>query len=76
MSTPTTYATGERAPLPRRGSVYRGDAGLLNGELDKYLAVTKDDIKRVVGKYLVPNRRNVVEVKPGEKARESSGERK
>lgn len=28
MSTPTTYATGERAPLPRRGSVYRGDAGM------------------------------------------------
>ena len=28
MSIPTTYATGERAPLPRRGSVYRGDAGM------------------------------------------------
>jgi zinc protease len=53
--------------------LYRGDATLLNGELDKYLAVSKDDIKRAVGKYLVPSRRNVVEVKPGEK---NSGEKK
>jgi zinc protease len=45
--------------------LYRGDAALLNTELDKYMAVTKDDIKRVVGKYLTTNRRNVVEVKPG-----------
>jgi predicted Zn-dependent peptidase len=45
--------------------LYRGDAALLNAELDKYLAVTKDDIKRVVGKYLTPNRRSIVEVKPG-----------
>ncbi len=48
--------------------LYRGDAGLLNTELDKYLAVTKDDIKRVTAKYLTPARRNVVEVKPGERA--------
>jgi len=47
--------------------LYRGDAGLLNVELDKYLAVTKDDIKRVTAKYLTPARRNLVEVKPGEK---------
>jgi predicted Zn-dependent peptidase len=57
--------------------LYRGDATLLNSELDKYLAVTKDDIKRVVGKYLTPNRRSVVEVKPGsDSARESGGEKK
>jgi zinc protease len=47
--------------------LYRGDASLLNAELDKYLAVTKDDIKRVVAKYLTPARRSLVEVKPGEK---------
>ncbi|MDF2692309.1 MAG: hypothetical protein K0S65_692, partial [Labilithrix sp.] len=34
----------------------------------------KDDIKRAVAKYLTPNRRNVVEVKPG--ARETSGDKK
>jgi zinc protease len=47
--------------------LYRGDAALLNAELDRYLAVSKDDIKRVVGTYLTPARRSLVEVKPGEK---------
>lgn len=47
--------------------LYRGDASLLNAELDKYLAVSKDDVKRVVAKYLTPARRSLVEVKPGEK---------
>jgi zinc protease len=47
--------------------LYRGDAALLNAELDKYLAVTKDDIKRTAAKYLTPTRRSMVEVKPGEK---------
>jgi len=28
MSNPTATAFGERVPLPRRGSVYRGDAGM------------------------------------------------
>lgn len=44
--------------------VFDGDANLINQELDKYLAVTKDDVKRVVTKYLTPARRNMVEVKP------------
>jgi predicted Zn-dependent peptidase len=44
--------------------LYRGDANLLDKELDRYLAVTKDDIKRVVGKYLTANRRSTIEVKP------------
>ncbi len=47
--------------------LYRGDAKLLNLDLDRYLAVTKDDIKRVVAKYLTPARRSIVEVKPGER---------
>jgi predicted Zn-dependent peptidase len=45
--------------------LYRGDASLLNTEIDRYLAVGKDDIKRVVGKYLTQTRRSTVEVKPG-----------
>ena len=45
--------------------LYRGDAALLNQELDKYLAVTKEDVKRVTAKYLTTNRRSLVEVKPG-----------
>lgn len=51
--------------------LYRGDAALLNAELDKFLAVTKEDVKRVTAKYLVPSRRSVVEVKPG-----ATGEKK
>jgi predicted Zn-dependent peptidase len=42
---------------------YWGDAGLLNAELDRYLAVTKDDVSRVVAKYLIPSRRSRVEVR-------------
>ena len=45
--------------------LYRGDARLLNAELDRYLAVTKDDMKRVAARYLTAARRSVVEVKPG-----------
>jgi predicted Zn-dependent peptidase len=56
--------------------LYRGDAALLNAELDKFLAVTKDDIKRVTAKYLVPARRSVVEVKPGATGDKSGGEKK
>lgn len=48
--------------------LFRGNAELLNGELDRYLAVTKEDIRRVVGKYLTANRRSIVEVKPGSTA--------
>ncbi len=44
---------------------YWGDAALLNTELDRYLAVTKEDVSRVVAKYLVPSRRSRVEVEPG-----------
>ena len=56
--------------------VYRGDASLLNGELDRYLAVTKDDIKRVVAKYLTVSRRSIVEVKPGTSVSAREGEQK
>ena len=44
--------------------MFWGDAALLNGELDRYLAVTKEDVSRVVAKYLVPNHTSRVEVKP------------
>jgi zinc protease len=48
--------------------LHRGDASVVNGELEKYLAVTKEDVKRVVAKYLTSARRSTVEVKPGEKS--------
>ncbi len=48
--------------------LHRGDASAVNGELEKYLAVTKDDVRRAVTKYLTTARRSTVEVKPGEKS--------
>jgi zinc protease len=44
--------------------LYYGDARLLSAELARYLAVGKDDVKRVVAKYLGPTRRTLVEARP------------
>ena len=44
--------------------LYWGDANLVNQELAYYTQVTAADVKRVVAKYLVPERRSRVEVKP------------
>ena len=65
----------QRAAELARYEVYWGDAGLLNSELDRYLAVTKEDVSRVVAKYLVPNRRSRVEVKPGTPDKRSEGKK-
>ena len=53
--------------------LYRGDARLLNAELEKFLAVTKEDVRRVTARYLTKSRRSLVEVKPGTSA---TGEKK
>ncbi|SNS96757.1 Predicted Zn-dependent peptidase [Ekhidna lutea] len=37
--------------------VYYGDANLINSEIERYMAVTKEDIKRVAKKYLTPDNR-------------------
>jgi len=39
---------------------FQGDANLINTELDRYKKVTKDDIKRVAGKYFTKENRLVV----------------
>jgi zinc protease len=43
------------------------DIESVNTDLDKYNAVTVDDIKRVAAKYLVPSNRTVVTVVPAQK---------
>lgn len=40
--------------------MYFGDANLINTELERYLAVTKEDIKRVANKYFDLNKRVVL----------------
>lgn len=41
-------------------SLFYGDTKLVNEEIKKYMAVTRDDIKRVANTYLQPQRRNTV----------------
>jgi zinc protease len=40
--------------------VYKGSAGLINNQLEKYLSVTKDDIQRVAKKYLTKDARVIL----------------
>jgi zinc protease len=41
-------------------SLFYGDTELINSEYKKYMAVTREDVKRVANKYLIPNHKNVV----------------
>ena len=45
--------------------LYWGDANLLKLELDYYLAVSAEDVKRVAGTYFEASRRTVLNVQPG-----------
>jgi predicted Zn-dependent peptidase len=54
----------QRANQLGQYELFYGDARLLNGEPAKYFAVTKDDVKRVMAKYIIPARRTVIEVRP------------
>ncbi len=46
--------------------MYFGDANLINNEIERYLAVTKEDIMKAAQKYLSPDRRVVLYYLPKE----------
>ena len=54
----------QRATRLGQYELFWGDARLLNGEPANYFAVTKEDIRRVIAKYMAPSRRTTVEVRP------------
>jgi predicted Zn-dependent peptidase len=56
-----------KAEAIQHASFMHNDIESVNTDLDKYNAVTVDDIKRVAAKYLVPSNRTVVTVVPAQK---------
>ncbi|MDQ3033360.1 MAG: insulinase family protein [Myxococcota bacterium] len=54
----------DRAKNLAEFELYWGDAGLIRAELDRYLAVTSDDIQRVAGRYFAETNRTVLDVVP------------
>ncbi len=61
LSRQTVHSLGEELGY---AAVVLKDPELLNTELDRFLAVTPQDIQRVAGKYFVPQNLTVVEVYP------------
>ncbi|MEM9191896.1 MAG: pitrilysin family protein [Myxococcota bacterium] len=55
-----------RARLLAEFEMYWDDANLLRNELDKYLAVSREDIQRVAGQYFEETNRTVLDVLPAE----------
>jgi zinc protease len=52
----------QRALVLGQFELYFGNAEILRTELDRYLAVTNDDIKRVASRYFAPQSRTVLDV--------------
>lgn len=46
--------------------VYKGNANVINNELEKYMAVTREDIQRVAQTYFTPNARIILYYLPKE----------
>jgi predicted Zn-dependent peptidase len=64
-----------RAQRLAETELFRGDARLVSGDLARFLAVTKEDVRRVVATYLTAARRSRVEVKPGTLATKSGAKK-
>ena len=54
--------------------LYDGDPALANTELDRYLAVTSEDVQRVAREYFTARNRTVVEIVPGAAAQQEGGQ--
>ena len=54
----------ERAQYLAMTELYDGDAALVNRELARYEAVTREDIRRVAARYLTADNRLVLDVIP------------
>ncbi|HEU4391378.1 MAG TPA: pitrilysin family protein [Blastocatellia bacterium] len=50
-------------------TLFDGDPSLINSEIDRYLAVTADQIKNAARKYFVAENRSVVYIRPAPKAK-------
>ncbi len=67
-------STLDRAQVLGQFELYFGNAELLKSELDKYLAVTNEDIKRVAAKYFSINNRTVLDVVPSPAQQQKAAE--
>lgn len=64
--------TLQRAQRMAEYEMYYGDADLLLTELGRYLEVTSEQVQDVAQRYLVPGRRTVLDVLPGQPPEEES----
>jgi zinc protease len=53
-----------RAEALQEATMYLGDSKAVTSNIDRFLAVTVDDIKRVAAKYLRPDNSTIVLIKP------------
>ncbi len=63
-----------RAEALQHYGLFHGGVAEINSDLDRYLAVTADDIRRVAQKYLAPANALIVVVRPAPAAAGKSGE--
>jgi predicted Zn-dependent peptidase len=54
----------DRAQNLAEFEMYWGDANLVRGELDRFLAVSREDVQRVAGRYFAATNRSVLHVTP------------